>query len=200
MDERKSKRLFRFAVDEFVRVLSQIQKRRVNYRCNNGDSKAWGDWIKEFENRGYIIGEDFIKTFTLFGVQSWMNPDSNVNNKYNYSVRINWIFGKNGIRRWDANPIGENKRFIREGIKSDFKLLSKAKTRLGDIVTLIRPSEESHKQRFYNTKRGIAWCIVNTYLYHHRSPLCVGCDFRDECKDILKENYPKIYKIRGYDK
>lgn len=200
LSTRTSQRLFRFAVDEFIRLLSEVQNRRVVYRCSDADTDSWQGWVKEFESRNYIIGEDFVKTFVMWGVHTWMNPDSNTNRKYDFSIRLNWIFGKAGIKRWDANSTELNKKFIREGFKQDYKITNPVKTRMGDIVLLIRPIEEAHRQRFYNTKRGMAWCLANTFLYHHRSPLCVGCEFKDECKEALRENYPKIYKARGYDK
>ena len=44
----------------------------------------------------------------------------------------------------------------------------------------------------------VAW-YNGDYSFNHRSPLCASCEYKEECKDILKDNYPKIYKLRGYD-
>ena len=38
--------LFRYAVDLFSELLTQVQGKRMKpYRCNNQDTAAWNNWI-----------------------------------------------------------------------------------------------------------------------------------------------------------
>lgn len=200
MNKRQSSRLFRQAVDLFVELLEQIQKRKVNYKCNDADTKAWNKFIETLDERKITIGEDFVRKFIQYGVQSWFNPDTNKDGQYNYSVRFSWMVSQKAIQRWDKFGNEINVKITRGCLKQNFDIDTvQHKTKCKGIVLKLRPVEEKFKKEFFGTKRGLAWCIANTTLYHHRSPLCVQCKFKVECKKILKQNYYKVYKVRGYD-
>ena len=66
------------------------------------------------------------------------------------------------------------------------------------MLNTLKPVEEKFKAQFHNTKKGLPWCVANTTLYFHKSALCVSCNYRDDCKEILKTEFPKVYIIRGY--
>ncbi len=188
------------AVDLFVKLLEQIQKRKVNYKCNDADTKAWGKFIEIMESRKVTIGEDFIRKFIQYGVQSWFNPDTNKDEKYNFTIRFGWVVGQKAIQRWDKFGNEINVKITRGCLKQNFDIdTTSHKTKCGNIVIKIRPVEEKFKKEFFGTKRGLVWCVANTTLYHHRSPLCMRCPFKAECKEILKQNYFKVYQKRGYD-
>lgn len=59
-------------------------------------------------------------------------------------------------------------------------------------------SEEIEKKRFFNSDRGVLNCIEKTTLYNHKSSNCTLCSFKTNCKEILRLNYKKIFKDRGY--
>lgn len=42
-------------------------------------------------------------------------------------------------------------------------------------------------------------CIDETDLYDDQDPSCQRCPDQKECKETLKDIYPKIYKKRGYE-
>lgn len=200
MNSRASSRLFRKAVDLFVELLEQIQKRKVNYKCNDADTTAWAKFIEIMESRKVTIGEDFVRKFVEYGIQSWFNPDSNKDGRYNFTIRFSWIVGQKAIQRWDKFGNKTNVEITRNCLKQNFDIdTTKHTTKCNKMVVQVRPVEEKFKQEFFGTKRGLAWCVANTTLYHHRSPLCMRCPFKVECKEILKQNYYKVYKIRGYD-
>lgn len=194
---RKRQRLYRYAVDTFIKLLEQVTgRKRVNYRCNDADVLCWNNFMDVF---GDNIGEEFVRKFLLYGIQSWFN--SGAKRDYSREVRFNWIFGKSAIERWKKYDIDTNVYITRIGLKKDHKINLVERTgEMANIVTTLRLSEEKYKQAYHNTKRGLLWCIANTTLYFHKSQWCATCEFKKECKEILKSEYPKIYIKRGYGK
>lgn len=193
---RRRQRLFRYAVDIFIELLEQVTKRKVNYKCNNADTACWGNFMDTFSD---FIGEDFIRKFAEYGIQSWFN--SGARKDYSREVRFNWVFGKQAISRWNKLGAATNAKIVSKNLKQKYKInVVKKKTDLSKIVVAVRPIEEKFKAEFHNTKRGFMWCVANTTLYFHKSAKCATCDFKGECKELLKNEYPKIFIKRGYGK
>lgn len=193
---RRRQRLFRYAVDLFIELLEQVTKRKVNYKCNNADTACWENFMDTFSD---FIGEDFIRRFAEYGIQSWFNSGSKKD--YSREVRFNWVFGKAAIERWKKLDAATNEWIVRKGLKTTYSVnVTKKRTEIGRIVSSVRPAEEKLKGMFHNSKRGFLWCIANTTLYFHKSPLCATCDYKAECKELLKTEYEKIYIKRGYGK
>ena len=196
MNERKKQRLFRFAVDLFIDLLEQVTNRNVNYKCNNADTASWNSFVDTF---GDNIGEEFVRKFTEYGIQSWFNPGAQ--RDYSRAVRFSWIFGSAAIKRWNALSAETRTWVVRNSLKTDHKINTlKRTTRVPELVIKLRPVEEKFKSEFHNTNRGLLWCVANTTLFHHRSSHCTTCKFKENCKEILKSEYPKIYIARGYGK
>ena len=196
MNERKKQRLFRFAVDLFIDLLEQVTKRKVNYKCNNADTASWNSFVDTF---GDNIGEEFVRKFTEYGIQSWFNPGAQ--RDYSRAARFSWIFGSAAIKRWNALSAETRTWVVRNSLKTDHKINTlKRTTRVPELVIKLRPVEEKFKSEFHNTNRGLLWCVANTTLFHHRSSHCTTCKFKENCKEILKSEYPKIYIARGYGK
>lgn len=193
---RRRQRLFRYAVDTFIELLEQVTKRKCNFKCNDSDVQAFNNFVEYF---GSNIGEEFIRDFVEYGIQSWFNTGTQQD--YSTKVRISWIFGKPAIKRWHAFSPETNKFIVRSHIKRihDYKITAVKKySKLSSIVNTVRQSEENYKERFLNTKRGYAWCIANTTLYFHKSMNCMKCVFKNDCKQVLEKEYNKVYKLRGY--
>ena len=194
MNERKKQRLFRFSVDLFIELLEQVTKRKVNYRCNDADVSSWNKFIETY---GDGIGEEFLRKYIEYGIQSWFNSGSE--RDYSRAVRFSWIVGSAAIKRWNALNAETRTFVVRSSLKTEHKINTlKHRSQLSELLTKVRPSEEKFKAEFQNTNRGLLWCVSDTTLYFHRSSLCVTCLFKEQCKDILKKEYPKIYKARGY--
>lgn len=193
----RKQELYRYAVDIFIELVKQVTKRsRLNYRCNDSDVSAWNSFIDEFSAR---VGKEFVRKFAEYGIQSWFN-DGEVRD-YSKAVRFSWVFGKNAISRWKKLGAEVNVRITQNSLKQNYDInVVKHESNIGKVVTSLREVEERFKKEYHNTKRGLAWCIANTTLYHHKSSLCATCIYKKECKDILKNEYPKIYKIRGYER
>ena len=194
-----NRRLYKYAVDLFIELLTQVQgKRSKPYRCNDADTNAWRDWCAYYEERGVRIGEDFIRRYIEYGLQSWFNDSMTETQKYN--VRFSWVFGKAAIKRWNALDANTRQFCVTTHLKQRFKVVRKKKssTRLTALLKKVRPIEEKFKNEYLNTPRGLLWCKANTTLYNHKSSACAMCNYKDECKEMLLLNMPSVYKLRGY--
>jgi hypothetical protein len=127
------------------------------------------------------------------------------------SIQIEWIIGSKAIERYEKIKDIDNKYFRKNRkIRQDIKLRVLDKFKHSSlpnrqaIKQLLTDGNvefyEAEKQRFYDTAEGLAWCMLNTTLYNHKSSLCEACTNRNKCKQILGENYPKLYQLRGYGK
>lgn len=194
----KKRSLYRYAVDVFVELLNKVQDRYKPYRCNDQDVNSWNKFVTYWENLNTFIDKDFIKKFADYGIQTWFNPS--VDEIHRHSVRFSWIFGEAQIKRYRKFDAKTNASIVRNCIKKETDLKIKDdNNQLKSLYLTVRPLEEKFKKEFFNTKRGLSWCIANTSLYFHKSSYCASCNAKVECKDILKNNYSKIYKLRGYD-
>lgn len=189
------KQLFRFAVDNFVLILEQIRKKKVNYKCNDVDVSSFNVFYETYKEK---ISTDFIKNFLQYNIQNYFNDD---NYDFSKKIRFSWIFGKKGIERWEKNKTSTNIYFVRKNLKKKYKInLSKKSSNLSQIITRVRLIEENFKKEFHNTKRGFLWCVANTTLYFHKSSFCATCIHKKECKELLEQEYKSIYIKRGYEK
>ena len=112
---------------------------------------------------------------------------------------IHWIFGDKSFSRW-KNASDGHRHLAKQFIASlGFKLNAYTQT-LPKVVQVL-DYEEKVKSLFFNDKeKGLANCVVNTTLYKDRSSFCRKCEFVDRCKQVLREQFPNIYILRGYAK
>jgi len=193
----KKRALYRYAVDTFVKMLSKVQERYREYRCNNNDVMCWNAFVDAYSD--IILTEGFIHKFCEYGIQSWFNRDERLTQLQKHTCRFSWIFSRKAIDRWNVYGLKGNEKFIQTELKQIYDFdLGGVKPHLRSAFINVRPVEERFKQETKNGRRTLAWCVANTTLFNHRSPLCVACSYKVECKDILKMNYPKIFKLRGY--
>lgn len=188
----KNRQLYRWAVDLFVSVLSAVRKRKVRYQCNDADTQAWNNFIDANK-----VNEDLVRNIIQFGVQSYVNESMSDRQKAN--IRFAWMFGVRALKRYFDNGTTINQLIVRNDLKRKYRINTiRRESKLGELLTQLRPSEEAFKAEFHNSKRGLSWCIANTTLYHHRSPLCTTCNEKEVCKEMLKQNYNRVYILRGY--
>lgn len=120
-------------------------------------------------------------------------------------IMFNWIFGAKAIDRYEGIRVQDRKwhRFKRK-IRREvgINILSKfRKIKIEDLDEFLLGTnelEEANKKKFYNTVEGLIWCRANTTLYNHSSELCLFCSNKNDCKILLKEQLPNLYKKRGY--
>ena len=193
---RKQQKLFRTAVDLFIELVKQVTSRKtMNYQCTDADVKSFEMFLEEF---GDDIGENFLREFGEFNIRFFFTGDDNQYDN-SRSIRFNWLYGKSSIKRWNKVNKRERVRAVRKDIKKRVKInVVKKSSSMYLMLNSLKPVEENFKAQFHNTKKGLSWCVANTALYFHKSALCVSCNFRDNCKEILRTEFPKVYNIRGY--
>ena len=199
----KKRTLYRYAVDEFVEMIHFLQKRKVAYKCNDNDVSGWNKFVDYYSEQGVEIDKSFVYNFLKYGLQSWFNPSCTEMHKRN--CRFSWVFGSEAVKRYNALNVKARASVVRKGVQNDLRqhiecCKSKTTTDASLLYLSVRVAEENLKREYHNTKRGLAWCMANTTLFFHKSSLCASCVNKAECKNILKDNFPKIYKLRGYDK
>lgn len=194
-----NRKLFRYAVDIFIDILQKIANRRINYKCNDADVKSYAVFQQRYGNN---IGEEFVRKFVEFSFNDWFPKDREYDKDRN--MRLSWILSKRICDKWDSNSISRNVYFTRKNLKKEFNLTafvnSKKQEQFVEMVNALIDSEEKFKHEFLNTKRGLPWCVANTKLFFHKSTACAICESKDECKELLRTEYPKIYIAREYDR
>lgn len=190
-------KLYKYSVDLFLKTLSEITKlNHDNYKCNDADVKSWNSFCEYY---GCNVGQFFIKDFIEYQFQSWFNDGTEKD--YSRTIRFSWVVGKSAIKRWEALSAKTNVYLTRKFLKQSYKINKNLyKSSIGEFITEINPNEEKFKVQFFDTKRGLIWCIANTTLFNHKSSNCIVCSYKEECKQILKEQYKKVYKARGYER
>lgn len=188
--------LYRYAVRLLVDVLYQMGcDMRQTFRVNDTDIHTWNHFVERYPS----ATQDFVRRFILFQLQCRYGERSRVDRKALSRTRLTWMVSKAAIKSWEKTYPTSATRFTAKGLKSRFDVSTlKIESELPALLIRLIDREEKAKEAFYGENKGFAWCIMNTTLYHHRSPLCATCKFKEQCKKILGKNYPLVYKIRGY--
>lgn len=188
--------IFRYAVDSFVEhVKAATARHTMNYRCNDADIKAWNHWCERYGVTS--VGENLVDQWLEFAMASWFDKEAPAD--YSRKIRFSWVFGEAAQSRWDSLSRGTKRHIVHKN--KDVVRRKKNtcnNTVLKQALVCVRAVEEVAKQRYYNTKRGLLWCVANTTLYNHASGLCLNCVYKEQCKITLKKEYPQLYASRGY--
>lgn len=200
---RKDK-LWRYAVDNFIRISSQIQNREyINYIPNKIDRQCYDAFYNHYVKEKCYIGEDFILRFIEFGFQSWYNNNykDKIERVHSKGIRMSWILSVKAIKRWDKLNNSLKTKIVKNDLKKKYNISEKKQKQNKNYITgltSVRKSEEVFKDIGFNTDEGFSNCLHYTTLYNHESEFCKKCNFKDECIVLLKENFCNIYKLRGY--
>lgn len=188
--------LYRYAVRLLVDVLYQMGcDMRQTFRVNDTDIHTWNHFVERYPS----ASEDFVRRFILFQLQCRYGDRARVSRKTLSRTRLTWMVSKAAIKSWEKVYPTSATRFTAGGLKSRFDVSTlKNETELPALLVRLIDREEKAKAAFYGVNKGFTWCIVNTTLYHHRSPWCATCKFKIPCKKLLGTNYPLVFKIRGY--
>lgn len=194
----KSEQDYKYAVDLFLKTLGSVTgKTHRKYMSNKNDREAWRKWREHYGDKSH--DRSFIRDFVQFGINTFFTTNTGVD--YTYSIRFSWVVGGEAIERWEHNDRHTNVYLVQTGIKKKFGVKDgegTADSVLPTVVNTVRLGEENFKKKFHNTSRGLMWCVANTTLYFHESVYCQSCSFSEQCRTLLRENYPKIYRKRGY--
>jgi len=149
------------------------------------------------------IGINFLANIIESCFTYWVNQKTKFGTGI---IMFNWIFGKKSLDRYESikhldskmNPYKSRsiKKIVRATVLKKYNPSSKLLTNSAKFTSVV---EEEEKARYLNEDIGFVWCSQNTTLYNHMSQYCMQCNYKKDCKETLKINYSKIYKLRGYE-
>jgi hypothetical protein len=115
-------------------------------------------------------------------------------------VVIAFVVGKKAFERWKDRDKEfdwqiETYPIIRlyDVQKSDLFTVHEQRTK----VNRRHDSSKPIRKEYLNTKQGFAMCVQFTTLFDPADMSCIRCQSRNECKELLKANYPKIFEQRS---
>lgn len=155
-------------------------------------------WLKEDYNEQFDI--NFLVDYFKFQFSHY----SGIQTKYGKNIiMLHWIIGDKAIKRWKTRDV-RKKWIVRVKLRNEVELklvetfnrIKKQDKINQSIFTKIQNYEEEDKIRFFNTIKGLNYCMLMTTLYNSKSELCSRCNFKEPCKKTLNENHPKLYKLR----
>lgn len=156
------------------------------------------------------IGVDWLVDFIELSFHWWYKKKDRLHELHGHtSIKLNWIIGISAMDRYEK--MGDRRNlamYLQTRIRKDVGLGVRRK--LNRISTesirdnqawllLAETAEEEEKKRLYNKPEGLFWCKANTTLFNHVSTLCAACYNRTRCKELLKKEFPKLYRLRGYE-
>lgn len=117
-------------------------------------------------------------------------------------IMFNWIIGTKAILRFEQRKVSERwlVRLKNKNVGLNLKkVLEKFDKPEKLYVNKLYEFEEKEKNRYYNTPKGIMYCLTVTTLFNPISTVCLNCINKKDCKVILKENFPKLFTLRNID-
>lgn len=143
------------------------------------------------------IGVNYLINYFVFQFEFW---DDLVITTISEKITLPMILGKNAINRFNNRDTKYDYQLqSSEFVKKHNILLSEIKNKFSESDSnKINRFEELEKNRFHNTSRGFLNCIEKISLFNHYSLLCNSCNYKIECKELLKNNYNQVYIDRGY--
>ena len=143
-----------------------------------------------------MLHDEYLKTYLEFQFNHWYKHESESEIK---RIQPEWIFGDKALKRWEKTDKKISAFVVRKNLKKDIKFKAEfKKENWNNIVLKLNDKEEQNKTKFFNTVKGFYFCLETTTLYNHKSKYCFDCKFNKDCKEKLKQTYPKIFKKRGY--
>jgi len=178
---------------EFIREIT-LNPDFVVY-LKDADNKTIEKFKNHFQSKinKSSLGAAFVVYYCEYQFNYWRDMKTKFGKNVIY---FSWIFGKKAIVRYDEYHSKIFSRNIRQDIGQ--KILAKftQAKRSVDFFLKINNVEEGEKHRFLNKEEGLMWCVQNTSLYNNLSKNCLMCLSAINCKEILKNNFPKLYKKR----
>lgn len=185
------------------------------YRKEHGDIEikkssafinACNSFIKLLEKEyGNTVEKEFLYMYFLFHFDYWEQAiTKSIKNQYSKNIQPSFILGKKAFERW----LGRNTEF--DWLIEKLPFVKLYDIRKNDLIEQLHTkhkivvkkngvdTEAPIKLAAYNTPAGFLNCIDMSTLYNHKSTICQGCKFQDDCKKTLKNLYPGIYIDRGY--
>lgn len=140
------------------------------------------------------LGIDFLYQYLTFQFTYWNELTISA---FDAKMKFAFIFGKKAFQRYlirneEYDWQLESNKVTALVTKSSLK----TKLNIKDSFDRASNAETIYKVKFHNTEEGFANCILYTSLYDPKDNHCNSCIFKQDCKELLRMNYPHIYNER----
>lgn len=160
---------------QYLLILAEQKKRPKISEVNRRTIRDF--WIKfRKENPNVLLSTDIVKSFLEFLLIFVPRRIQTINNVFSTKSIDNFKNNKASFNYHTKNS--KKKKPIPFKVDMSFKM------------------DETNRKLKLNTKEGFLHCIETTTLIHPESEHCPFCNNKFDCKELLKDNYPKIYKTR----
>ncbi len=154
----------------------------------------------------HCVGNQFLWDYFLFQFNYW--HELNLQNGFSDKIVIAWIVGKKAFKRWTQRDKefdwAIDKSEIIEAYGLDQKYLFRLTESLHEkpqtkIQSVPFDSSKRIRKEYLNTDKGFAICIEQTTLFDPKDFSCLKCNNRTDCKELLRVNYPTLFKQRIHE-
>lgn len=139
------------------------------------------------------VGDNFLWTYFVFQFSFWEGREIN---NYNGLINLNNIIGIKSFKRFENRKQEYDWRTAQSSIITKYTLLSSDLVSSQTIKGRYTDIELKTKLMRLNTPEGFINCIDLTTLYNPKHECCLACIFIDDCKALLKNNYPTVFSKR----
>jgi len=150
--------------------------------------------LSEEKYKTKSLGESFLWTYFVFQFNYWETLEIE-----SFSKRIvpAYILGEKAFLRYSERDQEFDWTIEESEIITLYQLSKKTLRDLIELSPTVRRQDESSiKKIAWNTDLGFNNCLLNTTLYNKRDLCCIKCNYKVECKEILKSTFPEIYRER----
>lgn len=164
---------------------------KYKYKPSEKAIKTIHNFLKLLDKKYNLqsIGTNFLYNYFLFQFDYWSKLEIEA---FYGTMQIDYIIGKKAFTRF----IQRNQDF--DYMFAQYPIISQYQIRYNDIAIYKKQikTNETLKWLYHNLDRGLDTCIKYTTLYDPQHTSCITCNFKADCKKILRDNYPKLYDSR----
>jgi hypothetical protein len=146
----------------------------------------------------HSIGLSFLWDYFIFQFNYW---DELTVTAFNDKITIAYIVGEKAFKRWQTRNKEYDWQIEKSAVIAKYALnkgilLSKFYVKPNEQKSTFSSSKQIRKQ-FLNTEKGLLMCTEFTTLYDPKDTSCILCHNKKECKELLRCNYPLLYRNRN---
>lgn len=186
---------------EVIKFYTYFYKKRFNsfnykYKPSEKAEKIISNFLKLIDKKYNLklVGEHFLWDYFIYQFNYWRDAKLTA---FHGKFRIELIIGKKAFDRWYLDLKGDHWVIEKSEIITLYHFVK------SELIEPEKPiykgfHEIAIKELKLNTEEGFYHCITSTTMYNHKHLCCLKCNFKNDCKKVLKEKLPEVYETRGY--
>lgn len=139
------------------------------------------------------LGEEFLWNYLVFQFSYWLELTIQ---SFDGRMKFTLIFGKKALNRYLERNKEYDWQLSRNRITSAHLHRAFSELFRDEKEERFFDSEDIYRKQFFNQDKGLANCMLTTTLINHQSTWCRRCNFQNDCTEIQRMNYPKVYEQR----